>query len=539
MHMSDLFRWRRNPSGTPDKAKETPRPSFSIDKIHPKTIHLLGKVVAFCIDSHSIQMAAVRHWGKSRHLIDIKKEYFPQDKTGRKARQDVIIRTISDFLDKNGGYGTSIALAVSGPETTFRTFLMPRLRGNELDTAVSFEVKKQIPFPFEDCSYDYRLIYSIQKDGAARYKVALQAATTRFIREQCEPFETIGLQVDHVYHTQDVIGELLKYLPDFAEDKNFTLLNIGLKSTEISFYRGTTLEFSHATAVSSAMLGTYPEHTRYEYFSELISNEIQTSLDYYAGQYSVSFNDKIYVYGDLAYSSDLLNMLSSKSGIELEPLPVGSLANLTPRRKDQLDIFPVCMPVLAAAACQSGLANLLPVEQKKTQVQFKTGIYGRMAIALTILIIGLSWIIMKSKASIAEDRLLELNRQVVEFRNSDAFHTYNLVKRQIALDQSYLELIKESPSYLALNLKELSQVTPKQVKLIYLAYEPKPAEKKNLYLHGLVESTDIPPELILAEYVENLSASPFYEEVSIVRHVKKELKEGFQIDFQIQMRGVV
>ncbi len=538
MFSLNFFKRKTNPSDKPGSGQDPPKPSFSVDKIHPKSTHLVGVIISFCIDSDSIQMAAIRHWGKSKRLIDIKKEYFPRDASSDKARKELILREISDFVAKNGGYGTTLVLAVSGPETTFRTFLMPKLGKAELDSAIQFEVKKQIPFPFEDCSYDYRPIYSIEKDGSSSYKIALQAATKRFIHEQIEPFENQGMRISRVYNTQDVIGEFLLHLPDFTEDKNYTLLNIGIKSTEISFYKGTTLEFSHATTVSSAMLGKFPEGTRYEYFAEMISTEIQTSLDYYAGQYAASLHDKIYVYGDLAYSQELLDLLNAKSGIELEPLPVTGLSNLTPRSEDQTDSYPVCLPVLAASSCQSALANLLPVEHKSAQVEAKYGVYGRVAVAAMFLVMAVSWFAMRSKGGIAEHKLVELNRLVAEFKNSEAFHTYNLVKRQIALDQSYLDQIKESPSYLALNLKELSQLTPKPIKLLYLDYEPKPAEK-NMYLHGIVESDEIPPEIILAEFVETLSASPFYEDVSIVRHVKKLIDGHFQIDFQVQMRGVV
>ena len=270
----------------------------------------------------------------------------------------------------------------------------------------------------------------------------------------------------------------------------------------------------------------------------MISNEIQTSLDYYAGQYSVSIQDKIFVYGDLAYSQELLDLLNDKSGIALEPLPVENLTNLTPKTKEQTDVFPVCLPVLAGAACQSIMANLLPSEQKAARKEFTITTYGKVAVLVLILAIGLSWVMFRNKLEIADHKLIELNRQVVEFRQSEAFHTYNLIKRQIATDQAYLDQIKESPSYLALNLKELSQITPDEVKFVYLEYKPD-STKQNLYIHGLVESVDIPPEVILAEYVEDLSASPFYDDVVIIRHVKKTIDEKFQIDFQIRMRGVV
>lgn len=538
MRSFDFFKRKKKTSGKTGPAQDTTGAPFSVTKVRPSVRQRVGTVISFCIDSHSIQMAAIRHLGKSRRLVDIRKEYFPRDRTDRKARNDIILREVGDFTSRNAGIGSSITVTVSGPETAFRTFLMPKLKKADLDSAIRFEVKKQIPFPLEDCTYDYRPIYSIRQADSARYKIALQAATSRFIREQMEPFETLGLQVSYVYHTQDVIGEFLNHLPGFSEDKNYTLLNIGLRSTEISFYKGTTLEFSHATSVSSAMLGSYPEATRYEYFAELISNEIQTSLDYYAGQYSVSIQDKIFVYGDMAYSQELLDLLNDKSGIALEPLPVDKLSHLTPKTKEQTEVFPVCLPVLAGAACQSALANLLPLEQKAARKEFTITTYGKAAILVLMLAMAWSWVMFRNKLEIADHKLIELNRQVVEFRHSEAFHTYNLVKRQIALDQAYLDQIKESPSYLALNLKELSHLTPDEVKFVYLEYKPDPVDQ-NFYIHGLVESVNIPPELILAEYVEDLSASPFYDNVTIIRHVKKTIEGKFQIDFQIRMRGVV
>lgn len=534
----DFFKRKKKTSGKTGSSQEKSGASFSVTKVRPSVTQRLGTVISFCIDSCSIQMAAIRHLGKSRRLLDIKKEYFPKDRVDRHARNEIILREVSDFVSKNAGIGSTITVTVSGPETAFRTFLMPKLKRSDLDSAIKFEVKKQIPFPFEDCTYDYRPIYAIQHTDSARYKIALQAATSRFIREQLEPFATLGYRVAYVYHTQDVIGEFLKHLPGFSEDKNYTLLNIGIRSTEISFYKGTTLEFSHATAVSSAMLGNYPETTRYDYFAELISNEIQTSLDYYAGQYSVSFQDRIYVYGDLAYSQELLDLLNDKSGIVLEPLPVDHLTNLSAKTKDQTEVFPVCLPVLAGAACQSAMANLLPPEQKAARRETVATTYGKAAVVLLTLTLGLSWVMFRNKLEVADQRLIELHRQVAEFRNSEAFHTYNLIKRQISLDQTYLDQIHESPSYLALNLKELSQLTPDQVKFVYFEYKPQQSDQ-NLYIHGLVESVDIPPEIILAEYVEDLSASPFYDNVKIIRHVKKTIDGKFQIDFQIRMRGVV
>ncbi len=107
MFSLDFFKRKKSPSNKPGSGQDPPKPSFSVDKIHPQSTHLLGVIISFCIDNDSIQMAAIRHWGKSRRLIDIKKEYFPRDAGSNKAQKDVILREVSDFVSKNGGYGTT------------------------------------------------------------------------------------------------------------------------------------------------------------------------------------------------------------------------------------------------------------------------------------------------------------------------------------------------------------------------------------------------------------------------------------------------
>jgi len=145
---------------------------------------------------------------------------------------------------------------------------------------------------------------------------------------------------------------------------------------------------------------------------------------------------------------------------------------------------------------------------------------------------------MKAKTIIAENNLINLNKQVDSFKSSDAYHTYNVLKRQIAGDRTYIEKVKESPSYLSLNLKELSLVTPRSIRLFHLAYQADKSDR-NLTLQGIVTSREMPPEIILAEYVENLNFSPLFENVSLTKHVKRRRGDIFEIEFEIDMRGIV
>ncbi len=514
-------------------------PSAILKQIEPGRDRFLGTVLAFSINDYSIQMAAAKQLGGTPRIYDIRKEYFPRKDFNAEHKTEFLAGKIADFIGEHGGLWTDIRLTVSGKETAFRSFLMPALKKAELDSAIRFEVQKQVPFPAADCIYDYRPIHKIIKQDSSRYKIALQATTKRFIKEQLEPFRVNNLEVSHIYHTLGVIGQLLKDLSDFDSEANYTLLNIGHNSTEISFYRGAALEFFHVSTANSAMLGSGSQQTRYEYFAELIANEIQTSLDYYVGQYSLGSNNQIFVYGDLAYSAELLDLINGRgaAGMRLVPFPVGKLKLITEEELAYSESFPACLPVLAASVCDRSVSDLRPIEDKERLAAVRFHRYARAALAALLIVTAVSWGVYNQRADIAEEKALSVEREIDEFKNSEAFHAYNLLKRQIAIDRSYIEKIKESPSYLNLNLKELSNITPETIRLSN--FEFRHGDDNSLLIQGVVSSSDIPPEVILAEYIEGLSASPFYENVVIARHVKKIVGRRFEIQFDLNLKGII
>jgi len=118
------------------------------------------------------------------------------------------------------------------------------------------------------------------------------------------------------------------------------------------------------------------------------------------------------------------------------------------------------------------------------------------------------------------------------------FATYNHLKRKLAANQSFMAKTREEPSYLGLNLKELSSLVPSAVRLYDLEFNANTPER-NYLLSGLITTRSTPPELVLAELVENLVASPFFEDVIVERHVKQRRLEKFVLDFSLSMRGII
>ena len=507
-------------------------------KIQPGQKYMFGKIISFSFDRSSIQMSAVKHSGKSFTVLEIKKEYLTQSQIEQFGFESLITNSISDFYEAHKSRFAKVILTLTGEETLYRTFMMPELKSKELDSAVQFEVKKLIPFPVEECIFDYRVIQKIKTEKKSQLKISLHAATKANIHKYLAPFKNLGITIDRIYHSQDSIGQLLGLLKDFDENHNYTLINIGHKVTELSFYYGNTLEFSRSSTVNSEILGSSRDSDlRIEYFAEAIVNEIQNSLDYYTGQFNAGINNKFLVYGDFAYSEDLLALLNEKLDINLIKFPIEDL-RISFENKDEIESYPVSLPVMATGVNTALLPDMLPLNLKQDRNSEQLNARIKVAGYLVTFILALSWIFTAEAIDRKNENLEIHTKQIEVFKNSTAFHTYNLIKREIALDLNYMELAKMAPSFLHLNLKELSYLTPEKIKLFNLDFNTA-NEFENYYLQGVVRSSDIPPEVTLAEFVENLESSAYYDSVQIVRHVKKKVKHHFEIEFLIKMRGNV
>lgn len=511
---------------------------LKVTQISASKRYQLGRHLSFAIDEISVQMVAVSCFGTNIRIIDVSKAYIPRDDMSGDLRYNFLSTIIEEYIRTNGGYLPRISVTLTTGDIAFRAFLMPMLKKSSLDSAIGFEVRKQIPYPQDNCIFDFRITDHLVTKDRTRCKIALYASTMRNVYEQLKPFSPIGAEVSKVYHSQEVLGYLLERLPDFSPDKNYTLLSIAKGNSTISFYRGTELQFFHVGTPGATVLTSTPDQTQIEYFSESLVDEIGIAFDYYSGQYSGNITSEILVYGDLSYRIDLIEGLDSNIAYQFRRFPVEQL-DFAANCDESLQIsMSVCLPALAAAICGYKTANLLP-EEKRRQIKTKKWIqYGKTTLAIAIVCLSLGWAAVSDQVKTEKVQLQELQHQVAAFENSPAYHTYNNLKRQIAENRLYLDRAKQGKAFLGLSLKELSLITPKSIKLLHYHLTPKKG-KDNLSLQGIVTSRNIPPELILAEFVESLSSSPFFEGVRIVRHVKKPLEEGFEIEFAIQLESVV
>ncbi len=497
-----------------------------------------GRHISCMFDEYSIQLATVLQIGSQRRLLDVQKTYLPSSLENPEKRLAFITNCIEGYYKDFSNSFTSTSICLSGSETAFRTIELPLLSNKELRSAIKFEVSKHIPFPTDQSEFDYRVVQRFDKPGAERLRISVLAATNRLISESMQPFDQLGITVSAIYHTQDVVGQLLVDIPDFSPTEHYALINVGRERTEISYYEGSQLGFTHIANLGSSFISKRSDPTVLEYFGESLAAEIQNSLDFYAGQFSSHFTNKIFVYGDLAYADEIIELLSDRFGFSFSRFPADKL-NLTKSKDSDFDfVLPVSLPSVAAASCRTKLANLLP--QKNKQI-LHDQIINRSCIASTaiiFLLLFIGWNLMQKDINGTEHQLHLLTQTTERYEQSDAYKAYYRLKNQINAEQSYLEQVETTPSFMSENLKELSHLTNGNIRLVGFDYNAL-TEGQNLQLLGIVRGNETPPEIILAEYIETLQQSPFYENVTVVRHRKKKVNGRFEIEFQLSARGIV
>jgi len=510
-----------------------------VESIRTKGCRRLGHSIAVYFDQNSLQFATAGHtlWGDK--LLHVTKTYIPRSFKDDNGLRDFILGEIKNYIDKFGTPTTSYVLGVGGPKTAFRILTLPRMSGKEMAEAVYWEGDKRVPYGLDKAYYGHHVNENVRTTEEDTISASLIAVLKSDIGELLELFSPLKVNISGIHHELEALGHMLRYIENYDPSQTYALINVKKNSSEISFYRGTRLEFMHISSVGSETLSSGPDNSiKYEYFTETLVNEIQNSLDYYVGQFSNTTADTVFVYGDLSYSNELIDNLTDRFGIQFKRYPIEHWLKKQPEIEDLVDQIPVALTTVALAMGSPGLIDFLPPE---TRLKRKNTAFLRLAVPLMFMVVAVLtgyWGTLKYENYIAGIRLESAQMQTDMFRASPTYSMYNTIKNQMLVNRMVLEKLNQKPTILHLNLKELSRLAPEKVKLnLYDLTNER--DTAGIILTGYAESDDPPPEIVLAEFIARLQNSPFFKNVELNRHSKTSKGKNFLIDFQIKMDAVI
>ncbi|HSG99187.1 MAG TPA: pilus assembly protein PilM [candidate division Zixibacteria bacterium] len=496
------------------------------------------------IDRESLQYCFATRTLSRATIKDFGKVYFPVSLTTEAERREFAARELRAALKQCGGAPLHWGISLSCEHSAVRTLRLPKMTQRELRSAVAFAAAKLAPFPLEEAHWDFRVTEERISDGAGEYQILFLAVERKHVEAVTETLALAGISPTFVYQDLETLGLSLRNLPGFNESLNYGLLNVRRTRTDISLYRGSNLEFLSRGAIGSLAIGipgsvsrnsaTDPLPRLLENFTEGLINEVQNSLDYYGAFSSVGEIERFYIYGDLAYSDELITRLSDRFGIVFERYPVTGASRKATIPAELLELAPACLPTVAAASARRRLCDLISTDVRRERGQRRFRRLAYSAAAALAVLCGAWTLNAVSRARSAEGRADELQRQVTALENSPGFVTHQMIEREIRRRQQELTELKPSREERYLVLKELSTLTPVSIELSYLDYFP-PAGARRTQLAGVARSATTAPETQLAEFVARLEHSPIFSGVTLLKHTKDIKNDLRVVMFTLEM----
>ena len=191
---------------------------------------------------------------------------------------------------------TDVVVSVSLSSFMIRLFEMQNIPRHELQSAVSFEVKKYIPFKLDDLFFDFH--YRVQKKDRRKIDVIFSAIRKETVDTIFSIFSQCGLRVTAIEPVNFSALRALRYSKSVDENGAYGFINVEEDEISFTIMDSSFVAFSHEIKTEGA-----PE----EIFPRLV-NEVRISLDFYARHSSNKEIEKIVLFSENAFLDKIENL---------------------------------------------------------------------------------------------------------------------------------------------------------------------------------------------------------------------------------------
>jgi len=536
-----------------------------------------GGVVAIDIGSSAVKLIEVR--GKRVTAAGVHEIGVRLDED--LAPRDATIATIRDLLAACGIRARKALGIVQGPSTALLRLTLPRMPAKELRQAVRWEAQKSLPFPLEGALLAHHVAGEIlDRDGVKKLTVLLAAVEGQHATEAVGILRAAGLDPVGLTVVPAALACLVQQGPAAADaGKVWALLDIGQQVSHLLFFHGRELQLAReigiaGQAITEAMMaavmvqgrrvqldanqaerlkrengiptvekakeqadGIPPAHlgAMIRPALERLSVDIQRSFAFHQERVGGPPPSRIALSGGTARLQNLVSFLSSRLGIEAEILnPFAGLDVVGALRGDEVtEEAPRLAVATGLALDRARTLDLLPPHVVAARRAARTRMGIRAATVATVLVTaavyGGSW-----WTRTATERALTTRRASLHSLQRALEALQRLQAERDALAprlRAYDALLAGSALWHGL-LKELSHLTPRAITLNEMAATP----DGKLKIKGIAFENGRAAEMILADYLAKLDASPFFPGVDLAGTREREDFDARALDFEMTSR---
>ncbi len=238
-----------------------------------------------------------------------------------------------------------VVTSVSGNAVRIQKITLPTMSQDELEESIQWEAEQYIPFDISDVNIDFQILDTLD-DGSGQMEVILAAAKKDIINEYVAVISEAGLNVAIVDVDSFALENMYDVNYQFDTGDVIALVNIGASLTNINIIKNGISAFTRDISsggnqyteelqkrfsisydeAESLKLGKggkdFPRDEVIKIVNqvsgEIVSAEIQKTIDYFLSQGTSDSVNKIYLSGGTSKTSGLSKTIQDKSGITTE-----------------------------------------------------------------------------------------------------------------------------------------------------------------------------------------------------------------------------
>ena len=457
-----------------------------------------------------------------------------------------ITALLKDELVKNNVDTNEAIVSISGKDLIVRTFEMPILPRQELDTAVNFEVKKYIPFKIEELvsDFQYKIDKSIRKTRVLFVGIKKEALDNYLLI-----LNQLGIKIRSIEYSAFSILRLLKL--SNVKDKGIVgVVNIDFtKEDEANFV---VLEDSFPLfSRDISFMGGYEETNNGEenqqnVILEKLKREIQISLDYYDRKFPGKNISKLFFITNPNFRADL-DSFTKELGLAITYIDVNKYIDKP---------IPFSLPF--AKAYSSSLfkidtavkINLLLAKERTTKkpaqeistplskvMRLNTDIVTAVVCAFVFIIIFLSGTLRTSPLQKELSSIVGTRPTVPNVSAALSYKELTDLSSNYKKKTDALVNVVKNRLYVTPLLDTLPRVVPKGITLAKLSFK-KGEDRTDLILDGNAYLGDTEKEAALVNnFLSNLkkdgALNKYFKEAAIVSLEQKEVDKVNMTRFTI------
>ena len=467
-----------------------------------------------------------------------------------------LIALLKDELMQNNIEANEAIVSISGKDLIVRTFEMPILPRQELDTAVNFEVKKYIPFKIEDLisDFQYKLDKTIQKTRVLFVGIKKETLDNYFYI-----LSQLGIKIKSIEYSAFSILRLLK-LANIKEKGIIAVINIDLVKDDEANFVVLDDEFPLFSRDISLMAG-YEEVAKDEgaqssIISEKLKREIQISLDYYNRKFPGKNISKIFFITNPDYRADLDGFIK-ELGLGIHFIDINKyIDRAIPFSLAFVKGYSSSLSRINTAVKINLLLAKERVTKKTAQeallplswvMRFKSDIIVGIACFLLFIMIFLSGIYRGLPVQNELKNIINIRPATSTVSGELSYKELLDINSNYKLKAGAMDSIINNRLYLTLLLDAIPRVAPEGMRLVNLSFT-KEEEKTELILEGTAYLGDSDKETELVNtFLSRLKGNPaftkYFKEMAIVSTGRKQIKKAsitnFIISCQDYKRGKI